>query len=226
MTEKNKTGHRQRLRDRFLSGDDRSRSDQGLLELLLTFAIGRKNVQPLAEDLVRAFGTLEKVLAASNGDLQKIKGLGQTSIALLKVVDFIKNRKALTETTQLPTSGRGASQMQLFQDPPLASAQETSPENSVTSVPPQIETQPVPVSGDKRQNPSEHDKAEQDSKAKSTVQTSTTLSSKKSIRPKLQVSNSYLLEFDQLSRVLDFSFRTERVKKNQTKIAKRQYRVG
>ena len=56
MTEKGNTGHRQRLRDRFLTGDVKSLSDEMLLELLLTFAIGRKDVMPLAQELIRVFG--------------------------------------------------------------------------------------------------------------------------------------------------------------------------
>jgi len=39
MAEKGQTGHRQRLRDRFLTGEEALLSDEMLLELLLTFAI-------------------------------------------------------------------------------------------------------------------------------------------------------------------------------------------
>lgn len=47
-----------RIQDRFLSGDAESHSEEMLLELLLTFAIGRKDVKPLAEELIRVFGSL------------------------------------------------------------------------------------------------------------------------------------------------------------------------
>ena len=120
MSEKGNTGHRQRLRNRFLSGDAESRSDEMLLELLLTFALGRKDVKPLAEELIRVFGNLDQVLAASHDDLNKTKGLGQASIILLKAVDFIKSRKAPPETDHPLISGRDVSQMQLFQDPPIS----------------------------------------------------------------------------------------------------------
>jgi len=63
MAEKGKTGHRQRLKDHFLAGDAKSRSDEILLELLLTFAIGRKDVMPLAQELIRVFGSLSQVLS-------------------------------------------------------------------------------------------------------------------------------------------------------------------
>jgi DNA repair protein RadC len=48
MAEKSKAGHRQRLRERFLAGAQGSRSQERLLELLLTFAIARKDVRPIA----------------------------------------------------------------------------------------------------------------------------------------------------------------------------------
>lgn len=51
MTENRKTGHRQRLRDRFLADGPQECSDEMLLELLLTFAIGRKDVRPIAQGL-------------------------------------------------------------------------------------------------------------------------------------------------------------------------------
>ena len=40
-------GHRARVRERFLSGDAASRSDAALLELLLTYALPQRDVQPL-----------------------------------------------------------------------------------------------------------------------------------------------------------------------------------
>jgi len=120
MTEKSEAGHRQGLRDRFLSGDAESRSDEMLLELLLAFAIGRKDVKPLAEELVRVFGSLSKVLSASQDELAKVKGLGQSSVALLKVVDFIATG-AIGSVASKPSPAKataGATQQKLFQKLP------------------------------------------------------------------------------------------------------------
>jgi hypothetical protein len=41
-------GHRQRLRDRFLSEEASALTEESLIELLLTFAIPQKDVRPLA----------------------------------------------------------------------------------------------------------------------------------------------------------------------------------
>ena len=127
MAENRKTGHRQRLRERFLAGGPESCSDERLLELLLTFAIGRKDVSPLAQELVQIFGNLDHILSASPDELYKVKGLGQSSIALLKVVDFIKSGTISTETDLSPTKGEDANQLQLFEDSPNEIKQKTSP---------------------------------------------------------------------------------------------------
>ena len=50
--------HRQRLRERFLSGDAERFSDYELLELLLFFSIERVDVKPLAKALLAEFGSL------------------------------------------------------------------------------------------------------------------------------------------------------------------------
>ena len=64
MTETGNKGHRQRLRDRFTVEGKDSLSEESLLELLLTYAIPRKDVQPLAKSLLAEFGTLMAVLQA------------------------------------------------------------------------------------------------------------------------------------------------------------------
>jgi hypothetical protein len=196
-----------------------------LLELLLTYAIGRKDVKPIAEELVRVFGNLDQVLAASRDDLNKIKGLGQVSITLLKVVEFIKSIKAPPETDSPLTNGRDANQLQLFQDPPVVSTPKLPSQSSLTSKAVQTKTQPEPVDQPivDRQYSSVHDKGDQDSKGKRVVQTTKKASpEKKLVRRKLQVSNSYLLEFDQLARVLNFLFKHKGSKKIKRKELKEE----
>ena len=76
MSESSKhEGHRARLRERFLSGDAVSRSDVALLELLLTYGIPQRDVQPLAKSLIARFGGLEGVLACAHpaDDLRSLR---------------------------------------------------------------------------------------------------------------------------------------------------------
>lgn len=78
-------GHRERLRERFLN-DPTSLSDAESLELLLTFAIPRRDVRPLADDLLRRFGSLGGVLAQKAGDLAALPGMGPSSAVLFALV--------------------------------------------------------------------------------------------------------------------------------------------
>ncbi|MCX6921866.1 MAG: DNA repair protein, partial [Verrucomicrobia bacterium] len=65
-----------------------------MLELLLTYAIPQRDIQPLAKSLIAEFGSLEGVLGATVQDLCKVDGLKQNSVVLLKVADEILQRNA------------------------------------------------------------------------------------------------------------------------------------
>lgn len=75
-------GHRARLRRAFLSGAELE--DHELLELLLTYAIPRADVNPLAHHLLDRFGGLEKVFQASPEELKELAGVGESAAVLIK----------------------------------------------------------------------------------------------------------------------------------------------
>jgi len=77
-------GHRERLRARFLQSGDDSLPDYELLELVLFGAIPRRDVKPLAKDLLRQFGGLGEVLSAEAHQL-RVAGCTDAVIATLKV---------------------------------------------------------------------------------------------------------------------------------------------
>ena len=58
-------GHRDRLRERFLLGGPDALPDYELLELVLFMAIPRRDIKPLAKELIAKFGNLAGVLNAS-----------------------------------------------------------------------------------------------------------------------------------------------------------------
>ena len=89
---KGKNGHRERLRLRFLHGDASSRTEEAVLELLLTFAIPQRDVRPLAKALLSHFGSLDNVLAADAEALCKVDGIKTTATALLKVVEHLRSK--------------------------------------------------------------------------------------------------------------------------------------
>ncbi|MBX7146256.1 MAG: DNA repair protein RadC [Alphaproteobacteria bacterium] len=79
-------GHRQRLKQRFLSGGLKAVADYELLELLLFYANPRKDMKPLAKKLINHFGNFSKIFSASIDDLKKIDGIGEHTLILLKAI--------------------------------------------------------------------------------------------------------------------------------------------
>ena len=79
-------GHRARLRERFMVDEGASMPDYEMLELLLTMAIPRRDVKPLAKKLIAHYGDLGKVLHAPAHDLLDSCNLSQNAIVLLRLV--------------------------------------------------------------------------------------------------------------------------------------------
>jgi DNA repair protein RadC len=80
-------GHRDRLRDRFLTAGAGALADYELLELLLFRAIPRRDVKPLAKDLLKRFGSFAEVITAPQDRLREIKGIGDSAIAEFKIIE-------------------------------------------------------------------------------------------------------------------------------------------
>src|ERR1700742_5110671 len=80
-------GHRERLRERFVKGGANALPDYEMLELVLFAAIPRRDVKPLARLLIARFGTFAEVIAAPRERLLEVKGIGESVITQLKVVE-------------------------------------------------------------------------------------------------------------------------------------------
>ena len=76
------TGHRERLKEKFLS-DKLTECEQ--LELLLTYSIPRCDVRVLARKLIEHYGGIYFVLHAPFEELVKIDGVGRNTAILLKL---------------------------------------------------------------------------------------------------------------------------------------------
>ena len=85
-------GHRARLRRQLMEGGLDSFSDVQVLELLLGFAIARKDVNPLAHALLDRFGSLSGVLDAPAGELMKVPGIGENTAVMLSVMPQLMRR--------------------------------------------------------------------------------------------------------------------------------------
>ncbi len=76
-------GHRQRLMDKVLKD---ACCEHEYLEMLLCYAIPRRNTNDLAHRLLAEFGSIEHVLAADATQLATVKGIGKSAVTLLKCV--------------------------------------------------------------------------------------------------------------------------------------------
>ncbi len=79
-------GHRERLRKRFERAGSKGLHDYELLELLLTYSIPRKDIKPIAKDLIKRFDSFNGVFDASLEELRDVPGLGSTSAVLIQVI--------------------------------------------------------------------------------------------------------------------------------------------
>jgi len=93
-------GHRERLRERFCEAGAAALSDYELLELLLFAGIPRRDVKPLAKDLIAKFGSFADVLAASPEKLAEF--LGESAIVQLKIVEAAALRLSRTRLLGKP----------------------------------------------------------------------------------------------------------------------------
>ncbi|MDG6078390.1 JAB domain-containing protein [Erythrobacter litoralis] len=98
-------GHRERLRQRLLSGGAEALADYELLEYLLFAAIRQGDTKPLAKRLIAHFGSFAAVLNAEPAALTQVKGMGEASAASLYAVSLAARRMARGAVQDQPVLG-------------------------------------------------------------------------------------------------------------------------
>ena len=83
-------GHRDRLRGRFIRSGTGAFEDYELLELALFSAIPRRDVKPLAKQLLVRFGSMGGVLGATVDDLQTVKGISENTAVFIKTIHALQ----------------------------------------------------------------------------------------------------------------------------------------
>lgn len=92
MSESIHSGHRQRLKERFLR-DGLDRFDaHNVLELLLFYAVQQRDTNALAHRLINTFGSLPAVLDAPYAELLRVPGVGEHTAVLLKMMPELARR--------------------------------------------------------------------------------------------------------------------------------------
>lgn len=79
-------GHRQRMKEQFVHYGAEPFSDHQLLELLLFYAIPRKDTNPLAHRLINEFHSLAGVMDASVEELMRVEGISEHSAILINLM--------------------------------------------------------------------------------------------------------------------------------------------
>ena len=106
MSESIHKGHRQRLKDRFLAEGLDHFTEIQVLELVLFYAIPRKDTNPIAHALLDHFGSLAQVLDAAPEELAKVPGMGESAAAYLHLLTQVARYYLVNRSTQnkvLPT---------------------------------------------------------------------------------------------------------------------------
>lgn len=78
--------HRCRLKKKFAASGIAGFHDYEVLELLLTYSIARKDVKPLAKNLLEIFGSLGGVMDANLNELEAVTGVGRHTAIFIKLV--------------------------------------------------------------------------------------------------------------------------------------------
>ena len=79
-------GHRERLRKRYIKSGLEGFNDYEVLELLLTYSIARKDVKPIAKELIEKFGTIDEIAKSDIKSLLEVDGIGEGSAVFLKLI--------------------------------------------------------------------------------------------------------------------------------------------
>jgi DNA repair protein RadC len=87
-------GHRGRLRERFHEAGAAALSDYELLELVLFRALPRRDVKPLAKDLIGRFGSFAEVVNAPEALLARVPGVGEATVIDIKLIAAAAGRVA------------------------------------------------------------------------------------------------------------------------------------
>ena len=104
------SGHRQRMKQEYLSRGLEGMPEHKVLELLLFYAIPQGDVNGLAHALIDRFGSLSGVLDAPVTELEKVPGIGEHAAILLNLMPalgarYLASRSSMEPDEILRTSG-------------------------------------------------------------------------------------------------------------------------
>ncbi len=96
------SGHRSRLRQRLIGQGGDALLDHELVEYLLALAIPRRDTKPMAKKLIAEFGGIAGVFTAEPEALLRVSGMGETSVAAIRIVQAAALRMLRAEIVDRP----------------------------------------------------------------------------------------------------------------------------
>lgn len=116
-------GHRERLKSRFMEHGLDSFNELNALELLLFYAIPRKDTNVIAHALLDRFGSLSGVFDAGTRELMEIPGIGENAALLIKLVPQMMKKSRMSKVNDI-RSFRSSAEMGRFLVPRFMDQQE------------------------------------------------------------------------------------------------------
>jgi DNA repair protein RadC len=95
-------GHRARLKERILKATQGNIADYELLESILHLSIPRRDTKPLAKELIAYYGSFGKVIYASEDSLSQFKGIGNSTLAVFRIIQESVSRLTKEEIINKP----------------------------------------------------------------------------------------------------------------------------
>ncbi len=93
-------GHRERIRNRFISTNGSDFEDHELLEMLLFYVNSRVNTNGIAHNLIEEFGSLRGVCNASPDRLTAVDGVGESTALFFSILFEIRRRIRMEKYSQ------------------------------------------------------------------------------------------------------------------------------
>ena len=84
-------GHRQRIRNRYITNGIEGFAPHEIIELALFYSDPRGDTNAKAHHLIEKFGSVANIFDADIDDLLKVKGVGQQTAVLLKLIPDLYN---------------------------------------------------------------------------------------------------------------------------------------
>jgi DNA repair protein RadC len=95
-------GHREKMKQRFIEEGMSAFEDHQILEMLLFYAVPRKDTNEIAHRLLKKFGTLESLFDAQPEELIKLGGITKNTAVLLSMIPELARKYMLIKQGKRP----------------------------------------------------------------------------------------------------------------------------